>query len=96
MGLCVVCGKALVNRQRKFCSRNCKNRETNNIHQSYRAQQQRGRERKLRFVRQKRGQGERCGHSSNHAAWNFTTMTLRQSTSRSTSDRYQTAACPTC
>ena len=71
MGKCVICGSALIGRQRKFCSRNCKNRDTNQAHQSYRAQQQRGRERKLRLVVIKGNRCARCGYHSNYAALEF-------------------------
>src|SRR5689334_23101392 len=65
---CVVCGTALAGRQRRFCSRACKNRETNNRHQNYVAQQQRGRRRKLALMRERGMRCERCGYHANHAA----------------------------
>ena len=71
MGTCVICSSALTGRQRKFCSRKCKNQDTNSVHQSYLAQQQRGRQRKLQLIQLK---GKRCGHCGygrNHAALEF-------------------------
>ena len=71
MKKCATCHKPLRGRQRKFCSRLCKNVDTNNRLQSYKAQQRRGRERKLELIRLK---GEKCGHcgySRNYAALEF-------------------------
>ncbi len=68
---CVTCRKKLSGRQRRFCSRTCKNADTNNRHQSYVAQQQRGRERKLELIRQKGTKCQRCGYEKNYAALEF-------------------------
>ena len=38
----MTCAKTLAGRQRKFCSRQCKNDDTNNRHQTYIAQSARG------------------------------------------------------
>ncbi len=68
---CVICDEPLSGRQRRFCSRLCKNAETNNRHQSYVAQQARGRRRKLRLIEEMGGQCARCGYRANHAALEF-------------------------
>jgi hypothetical protein len=68
---CVTCHKPLRGRQRRFCSRACKNTDTNNRHQSYTAQQQRGRERKLRLIHLKGAKCQRCGYQRNYAALEF-------------------------
>ncbi len=47
---CLSCDKGLTGRQRKFCSRACKNKYNNYQYQSCMSQQSRGRERKLRLV----------------------------------------------
>ncbi len=69
--VCAVCGGQLTGRQSRFCSRNCKNRATNNRLQSYAAQQERGRRRKLDLIRLKGGRCEHCGYSRNYAALEF-------------------------
>jgi hypothetical protein len=65
---CVVCGACLEGRQRRFCSRTCKNRNTNNRHQSYSSQQARGLRRKLRLVMAAGGRCSQCGYDRNLAA----------------------------
>jgi predicted nucleic acid-binding Zn ribbon protein len=68
---CVVCASVLNGRQRRFCSRRCKNALTNNKHQNYVSQQQRGRERRLLLIQRKGGCCERCGYDRNNAALAF-------------------------
>lgn len=68
---CITCQKLLQGRQRRFCSRTCKNADTNNRHQSYTAQQIRGRERKLELIRLKGTKCQRCGYRKNYAALEF-------------------------
>lgn len=65
---CLSCGKRLSGRQRKYCSRLCKNSFTNQAHQSYQAQQRRGRQRKLELIELKGGKCEWCGYGRNYAA----------------------------
>jgi hypothetical protein len=65
---CASCNKSLRGRQRKFCSRRCKNADTNKRHQSYVAQQQRGRKRKLALIHLKGAKCELCGYRTNYAA----------------------------
>jgi len=71
MKRCVTCNKALRGRQTRFCSRSCKNADTNNRHQAYTAQQRRGRERKLKLIDLKGSRCERCGYRRNYAALEF-------------------------
>lgn len=68
---CRVCGAGLGGRQTKFCSRRCKNASTNNKHQNYVTQQQRGRARRLLLIQSKGGRCERCGYERNNAALAF-------------------------
>ena len=68
---CIVCSKQLRGRQRKFCSRKCKNNWGNQAYQSYRAQQRRGRYRKLKLVKMYRGCCKKCGYNKNYAALEF-------------------------
>ena len=65
---CVQCGKKLVGRQKKFCSRPCKNTFNNLNYQSYQAQQKRGHERKLALINIKGSKCVRCGYDRNFAA----------------------------
>ena len=71
MTRCISCDNVLSGRQSKFCSRQCKNRDTNNRHQSYCAQQRRGRLRKIRLLKLKGMRCERCGYSRNSAGLEF-------------------------
>ena len=68
---CTVCSRALRGRQRKFCSRECKNKSGNVAYQSYLAQQKRGRVRKLELIKMFRGSCEKCGYNTNYAALEF-------------------------
>jgi len=66
--ICFICSKPLRGRQRKYCSRACKNKDTNHHHQSYLAQQTRGLRRKLALMAEFGGRCMRCGYDRNHAA----------------------------
>jgi hypothetical protein len=68
---CLNCKTLLSGRQRKFCSRQCKNAHNNDYYQSYQAQQKRGRERKLQLIEMKGMECERCGYNKNYAALEF-------------------------
>lgn len=68
---CIECGKKLEGRQSKFCSRECKNRFGNIAHQSYLAQQKRGRLRKLELIKMYGGCCKECGYNRNYAALEF-------------------------
>jgi hypothetical protein len=65
---CVICKKRLAGRQRKYCSRRCKNQDTNHRHQSYLSQQMRGLQRKIDLIITAGGKCSRCGYDRNHAA----------------------------
>lgn len=65
---CVTCGGQLRGRQRRFCSRLCKNADTNNRHQSYASQQARGIRRKKELVIEAGGRCTHCGYRKNLAA----------------------------
>ncbi|MEY2151310.1 hypothetical protein AB7849_10375 [Rhodanobacter sp. 115] len=65
---CVVCSAALEGRQRRFCSRACKNQDTNRRHQSYLSQQTRGLLRKRELVALAGGHCAHCGYDANLAA----------------------------
>jgi len=64
---CVVCFASLSGRQKMFCSTECKNKK----HQSYKAQQDRGLNRKLRLIQSLGGACSICGYKTNVAAFNF-------------------------
>ena len=68
---CVICERLLCGRQSKFCSRKCKNDFGNNRLQSYKAQQNRGRNRKLELVRLNGDKCGRCGYNKNLSALEF-------------------------
>ena len=68
---CIGCGSALTGRQSKYCSRRCKNANSNSRHQSYLAQQRRGSRRKAELVRSKGGKCQCCGYGQNLAALQF-------------------------
>ena len=68
---CIGCGEILVGRQRKYCSRLCKNSYNNQSYQSYQAQQLRGRSRKIELIRLKGSKCETCGYKQNFAALEF-------------------------
>lgn len=71
MLVCKCCGRDLTGRQRMYCSRVCKNKYTNQAHQSYVSQQIRGRERKIQLIRIKGNKCEQCGYDRNYAALEF-------------------------
>lgn len=65
---CATCGALLTGRQRRFCSLRCKNADTNNRHQSYARQQERGLDRKLMLLREAGGKCCKCGYARNLSA----------------------------
>jgi hypothetical protein len=69
--ICRVCESPLTGRQKIFCSARCKNVSTNNRHQNYVSQQQRGRQRRQLLIQEKGGCCERCGYGHNAAALAF-------------------------
>ena len=70
-GKCVNCRSKLKGRQRKFCSRACKNSYNNVNYQSYQAQQLRGIRRKIELIKIKGKECSLCGYSKNSAALEF-------------------------
>ncbi|HEU4774837.1 MAG TPA: hypothetical protein VFS82_10030 [Lysobacter sp.] len=66
--VCVGCARLLTGRQRRFCSRSCKNRDTNNRHQNYLSQQARGLGRKIKLIAEAGGCCTTCGYKRNLAA----------------------------
>ncbi len=67
-GSCSVCEATLRGRQRRFCSRRCKNADTNVRHQNYGSQQARGLRRKLDLIAACGGRCIQCGYDRNSAA----------------------------
>ena len=63
---CIVCGKPLTGRQRKYCCKACKDKHERSKNLSYKRQRQRGIDRKLELIKLKGGCCEKCGYSSNH------------------------------
>jgi predicted HNH restriction endonuclease len=68
---CTICGGPLRGKQRRFCSRVCKNKDTNYHHQSYVRQQERGKQAKLRLIALLGGQCATCGYRRNYSALEF-------------------------
>mgnify|MGYP003941008969 CR=1 FL=1 len=68
---CLVCKKKLRGRQSKYCSRECKNAYLNQSLQSYAAQQERGRSRKIQLIELYGNQCSICGYDKNFAALEF-------------------------
>src|SRR6185312_2212456 len=76
---CVICDKKLAGRQTKYCSRRCKNADTNHHHQSYVAQQRRALLRKIELMKVFGGRCAQCGYGRNYAAlaWHHVDPTLK-------------------
>ena len=69
---CIICNKIeLVNRQKKYCSRKCQNKNGNFIHQSYKSQQKRGLDRKKKLIQLLGNKCNKCGYSNNYGALQF-------------------------
>lgn len=68
---CLICEKELVGKQKKFCSDKCKHNFSNNKHQNYQAQQERGKYRKNILIEMKGGSCEKCGYKKSSAALSF-------------------------
>ena len=69
--ICLQCNKKLIGRQSKYCCRQCKNIFLNQSLQSYHAQQERGRKRKLELIKLQGDECEVCGYNKNYAALEF-------------------------
>ena len=65
---CTTCGAVLTGRQRRFCSRRCKNSDTNHRNQGYAKQQARGLARKLQLLAESGSRCSMCGYDRNLAA----------------------------
>lgn len=68
---CEVCSKELVGRQKRHCSNVCRNKSNNRPHNSWEAQDRRGRERRLKLIYMNGGSCSRCGYSKCVAAISF-------------------------
>lgn len=66
---CIKCDKTLTGLQKKYCSVACKGKAHQN--NSYQAQQNRGRKRKLELIKQMGGGCSSCGYNKNTAALDF-------------------------
>lgn len=70
MKKCVYCGKELIGRQTKYCSKECKNKDFNeNKRADY--SKERGTVIKLYLIQLKGGKCEKCGYNKNISALNF-------------------------
>jgi hypothetical protein len=76
---CVICEGKLTGRQMKYCSRRCKNADTNHQHQSYLTQQARALRRKIELMDHFGSRCEQCGYDRNYAAlaWHHVDPTLK-------------------
>lgn len=68
---CIVCVGKLTGKQSRFCSRKCRNQDSNRRNQNYECQQQRGIARKVRLVDSHGGKCQLCGYSKNYAVLSF-------------------------
>ncbi len=64
---CIKCQVKLSGKQKKFCSRICKNRYLNSWHQSAERQYKRGIIRKQKLIEMKGGACKKCGYNKIHA-----------------------------
>jgi predicted HNH restriction endonuclease len=71
MKKCLICQKELQGRQTKYCSRRCKNKNSNYQHQNYQSQQKRGKDRKKKLIRLLGHKCKICGYNKNSAALDF-------------------------
>lgn len=69
MKKCVTCDKELSGLQRKYCSTQCKGKQKQ--YNSYLAQQERGKKRKLLLIQENGGECCKCGYSRNYSALEF-------------------------
>jgi len=68
---CLNCGKKLINLQRKFCSRKCKDRNWHIKESAYERQRKRGIKRKLKLIQLKNNACKVCGYDKNMAVLTF-------------------------
>jgi hypothetical protein len=81
---CTICRAQLTGRQTVFCSLACKNASTNNKHQNYETQQQRGRHRRRLLIEGKAGVVKFVGTQKITPRLPFITSTPQPNLSRST------------
>jgi len=65
--LCVVCGSSLTGKQKRYCSKQCKNK----LLQSYESQKKRGLSRKIELIKLRGGKCSVCGYQKNLSALTF-------------------------
>ena len=68
---CKTCEKELTGRQTKFCCIRCKNLDSNNKHNDYKAQKKRRFDRKKKFVLLLGGECKKCGYKENLSSLAF-------------------------
>lgn len=68
---CITCSKKLIGRQTKYCSKLCKNRDTNNKLQNYETQHARATKLKIELMELLGNKCCRCGYRKNLAAIHF-------------------------
>ncbi len=68
---CTICQTILSGRKKLFCSKKCKGKSTNNKHQTYNRQKQKGLKRKLECIEIKGGKCSSCNYDKNLAALEF-------------------------
>ena len=70
---CLTCNNIFTPKSKvqKYCSLQCKNKNTNKKHQCYEAQQKRGIANKLKLILSKGGQCSNCGYKKNLAGLCF-------------------------
>ena len=68
---CQNCNKKLINLQRKFCSRKCKDRHWHTKETAYERQRKRGIKRKLKLIQLKNNACKVCGYNENMAVLTF-------------------------
>jgi hypothetical protein len=68
---CTICNVKLIGKQTKYCSRNCKNKDTNHHYNSYIKQQERGLKRKILLLNKSGNKCSKCGYNKCTASLSF-------------------------
>ena len=68
---CTICSQSLIGKQSKYCSNKCKHLDVNNKHQNYKAQGERGHQRKLKLLEYKGYKCFNCGYNKNSSSLCF-------------------------
>jgi hypothetical protein len=68
---CVICAKALSGKQTKYCSKNCKNKDTNHLLRNYTIQAAKAIRLKSELIAMAGGKCVKCGYYKNQAALHF-------------------------